>query len=134
MAYHYRTDAVAITGRFRDAVVFDGKPETIHAWNEKKIRMLLIQPLSAGAGLNLQEGGHILIWYTLPWSLEEYLQTNSRVFRQGQNHAVSIIHIVCSETIDERILRILEMKNETQQGLLDAVRHTVGIREQKAAS
>jgi SNF2 family DNA or RNA helicase len=134
VAYHYRTDAAAITGRFRDAVVFDGKPETIHAWNEKKIRMLLIQPLSAGAGLNLQEGGHILIWYTLPWSLEEYLQTNSRVFRQGQNHAVSIIHIVCSDTIDERILRILEMKNETQQGLLDAVRHTVGIREQKAAS
>ena len=110
VAYHYRTDAAAITGRFRDAVVFDGKPETIHAWNEKKIRMLLIQPLSAGAGLNLQEGG------------------------QGQNHAVSIIHIVCSDTIDERILRILEMKNETQQGLLDAVRHTVGIREQKAAS
>lgn len=134
VAYHYRTDVSAITGRFRDAVVFDGKPETIHAWNEKKIRMLLIQPLSAGAGLNLQEGGHILIWYTLPWSLEEYLQTNSRVFRQGQNHAVSIIHIVCSDTIDERILRILETKNETQQGLLDAVRYTVGIREQKAAS
>ena len=134
MAYHYRTDVSAITGRFRDAVVFEGKPETIHAWNEKKIRMLLIQPASAGFGLNLQEGGHILVWYTLPWSLEEYLQTNSRIFRQGQNHAVSIIHIVCSDTIDERILRILETKNETQQGLLDAVRYTVGIREQKAAS
>lgn len=134
VAYHYRTDVAAITGRFKDAVVFDGKPETIRAWNEKKIRMLLIQPASAGFGLNLQEGGHILVWYTLSWSLEEYLQTNSRIFRHGQNHAVSIIHIVCSDTIDERILRILETKNETQQGLLDAVRHTVGNWEQKAAS
>lgn len=127
VAYHYRTDVIAIKGHFKDAIVFDGKTETIRAWNEKKIRMLLIQPASAGFGLNLQEGGHILVWYTLPWSLEEYIQTNARVFRQGQNHAVSIIHIVCSDTIDERILQILESKNVTQQGLLDAIRYTVGI-------
>ena len=134
VAYHYRTDIIAITSHFKDAVVFDGKLETIHAWNEKKIRMLLIQPSSAGFGLNLQDGGHILIWYTLTWSLEEYLQTNARIFRQGQTHAVSIIHIVCSDTIDERILRILEEKNSTQQGLLDAIRYTVDIMEDKMAS
>ena len=134
VAYHYRTDVIAITEHFKDAVVFDGKPETIHAWNQKKIRMLLIQPASAGFGLNLQEGGHILIWYTLTWNLEEYLQTNSRIFRQGQNHAVSIIHIVCSDTIDEKILQILDEKNSTQQGLLDAIRYTVDLQEQKAAS
>ena len=134
VAYHYRTDVIAITDHFKDAVVFDGKPETIHAWNQKKIRMLLIQPASAGFGLNLQEGGHILIWYTLTWNLEEYLQTNSRIFRQGQNHAVSIIHIVCSDTIDEKILQILDEKNSTQQGLLDAIRYTVDLQEQKAAS
>lgn len=133
VAYHYRTDVIAITEHFKNAVVFDGKPETIHAWNEKKIRMLLIQPASAGFGLNLQEGGHILIWYTLSWSLEEYLQTNSRIFRQGQNHAVSIIHIICNDTIDERILQILEEKNSTQQGLLDAVKYTINIQEEKVA-
>ena len=134
VAYHYKTDAIAITDHFKDAVVFDGRPETIHAWNNKKIRMLLIQPTSAGFGLNLQEGGHILIWYTLPWSLEAYLQTNSRIFRQGQTHVVSVIHIICSDTIDERILQILEGKNSIQQGLLDAIRYTVDIHERKAAS
>lgn len=134
VAYHYKTDIIAITEHFKDVVVFDGKLETIHAWNEKKIRMLLIQPASAGFGLNLQKGGHILIWYTLSWNLEEYLQTNARIFRQGQTHAVSIIHIVCSDTIDERILRILEEKNSTQQGLLDAIRYTVDIQEEKAVS
>lgn len=134
VAYHYKTDIIAITRHFKDAVVFDGKPGTIRAWNEKRIRMLLIQPASARFCLNLQEGGHILIWYTLPWSLEEYLQTNSRIFRQGQNHAVSIIHIVCSDTIDERILQILGEKNSTQQELLDAVMYAVDLQEERVAS
>lgn len=122
VAYHYKTDIIAITEHFKDAVVFDGKPETVHEWNEGKIRMLLIQPASAGFGLNLQKGGNILIWYTLTWSLEEYLQTNARIYRQGQTKPCSILHIVAKDTIEERILQRLNEKDTTQKGLIDAVR------------
>lgn len=127
VAYHFKTDAIAIMEHFKDAVLFDGKPETIHAWNNKKIRMLLIQPASAGFGLNLQNGGHILIWYTLSWSLEEYLQTNARIYRQGQKNPCSIIHIICKDTIDERILDILNKKDTTQKELINAVKFAINI-------
>lgn len=75
-----------------------------------------------------------MVWYTLSLSLEEYLQTNARIFMQRQNHAVWTIHIICSDTIDERILQVFESKNDTQQGLLDAIRYAIDIKEQKAAS
>jgi hypothetical protein len=121
VAYHFKTDVYAIQKQFSDAVLFDGSPEMIEQWNKGNIRMLLIQPASAGFGLNLQEGGHILVWYTPTWNLEEYLQTNARVYRQGQQHTVSIIHILTKGTVDERIVASLARKEVNQRDLLDAV-------------
>lgn len=121
VAYHFKTDLYAIQGHFDDAVAFDGSPEMIEDWNNGKIRMLLIQPASAGFGLNLQNGGHILIWYTPTWNLEEYLQTNARLHRQGQIYPVTIHHILTKGTVDERIIKMLGKKEINQQDLLDAV-------------
>ena len=56
----------------------------IKDWNAGKIPVALIHPASAGHGLNIQQGGHILIWFGLTWSLELYQQTNARLWRQGQ--------------------------------------------------
>ncbi len=99
-------------------------------WNARKIPVALIHPASAGHGLNLQQGGSILIWFSLTWSLELYQQTNARLWRQGQQSRTVIIqHIVAKGTIDERILKVLEHKDGTQAALIDAVKADLGMME-----
>lgn len=91
-------------------------------WCAGKIPLLFIHPASAGHGLNLQSGGHILVWLTTPWSLELVEQTNARLFRQGQTEPVSIIHIRAAGTIDENVSAALGKKDMTQSALIDAVK------------
>ena len=94
----------------------------IKDWNAGRIDVALIHPASAGHGLNIQEGGHILIWFGLTWSLELYQQTNARLWRQGQKSTVTIHHIVTRGTMDERVLAALEAKDVTQEKLIAAVK------------
>lgn len=81
-----------------------------------------MHPASAGHGLNLQDGGSILIWFGLTWSLELYQQTNARLYRQGQKNTVVIHHIITKDTIDEKIMKALSLKENTQTALIDAVK------------
>ena len=96
--------------------------EDIRDWNNGKIPVALIHPASAGHGLNIQSGGHILIWFGLTWSLELYQQTNARLWRQGQIETVTIHHIVTKGTVDENVLSALETKDITQEKLIAAVK------------
>ncbi|AEG81704.1 DEAD/DEAH box helicase [Corynebacterium ulcerans] len=95
-------------------------------WCEQKIPIGFIHPASAGHGLNLQSGGHIMVWLTTPWSLELVEQTNARLFRQGQTEPVSIIHIQTSDTIDADVAKALEKKDTTQTALINAVKAQIG--------
>ena len=96
--------------------------DDIADWDAGKIPIALISPASAGHGLNLQHGGHILIWFSLCWSLEMRQQTDARLNRQGQTETVSIHNIICKDTIDEDVLKALEHKDSTQENLIQAVR------------
>ena len=96
--------------------------EDIVAWNNGSIPVALIHPASAGHGLNIQSGGHILIWFGLTWSLELYQQTNARLWRQGQQETVTIHHIVTKNTVDEDVLAALASKDVTQEKLIAAVK------------
>jgi hypothetical protein len=96
--------------------------QDIQDWNEGRIPVALIHPASAGHGLNIQEGGHILIWFGLTWSLELYQQTNARLWRQGQRSTVTIHHIICKDTVDEDVLAALASKDVTQEKLIAAVK------------
>ena len=96
--------------------------QDIADWNEGKIEVGLISPASAGHGLNIQKGGHILIWFSMIWSLEMYQQTNARLWRQGQKEVVTIHHILTRDTVDEDVLKALEHKDTTQQNLISAVK------------
>ncbi|HFH8387015.1 TPA: SNF2-related protein [Streptococcus agalactiae] len=101
--------------------------EDIREWNKGKISVCLLHPASAGHGLNLQKGGHHLVWFGLIWSLELYQQTNARLWRQGQQaDTVVIQHIVTQGTIDEEILKALESKDAQQSRLIEAVKAQVG--------
>lgn len=129
IAYHFQSDCDMLMNFFKEegyqAVVFDGSPEMEAAWNNKEYPIMLLQPASAGRGLNLQDGGATLIWYTLPWSLEEYDQTNARVYRQGQLNSVIIHILMMNHTIDSKIFTALKQKDLSQQRLIDAIEVTL---------
>jgi SNF2 family DNA or RNA helicase len=129
IAYHYQSDKDMLlrylTEHDLNPVIFDGSPEMERDWNQKKIPIMLLQPASCGFGVNLQVGGSTLIWYTLPWSLEEYEQTNARIYRQGQQNPVVIHQLMTKRTIDTKILKALEAKNLSQQKLISAVEATL---------
>ena len=119
--YNYKHDLKRLQERFPDAVKMGGE-DVISAWNRGEIPMLLCQPASAGHGLNLQDGGHIIVWFGLTWSLELYQQANDRLHRMGQRNAVIVHHLVAEGTIDEKVMAALTAKDATQKGLLDALK------------
>ena len=130
IACWFRHDRERIMKRLRDRGYSPRdlkSPQDIADWNAGKIPVALISPASAGHGLNIQEGGHILIWFSLIWSLEQYQQTNARLWRQGQTEVVTIHHIIMKDTIDETALKALERKNTTQQNLIDAVKANLPV-------
>lgn len=94
------------------------EPGVIKDWNAGKVPVLVAHPLSAGHGLNLQHGGHTIVWTSLPWSLEEWQQGNKRLARQGQKHPVVIHSIMARGTIDPVIRARLADKTTTQDALL----------------
>ncbi len=132
VAYWFKHDLTRITERLRKLKVIYQKldsDESIRKWNEKELQVGLIHPASAGHGLNLQSGGSTMVWFGLTWSLELYQQTVARLWRQGQTeNTVVIQHIVTAGTIDERILKALEQKDNTQSALIDAVKAEVSGR------
>lgn len=120
VAYWYRHDVAKIRDRFPQAKELKTAAD-IQAWNNGDISLGLIHPASAGHGLNLQQGGHLLVWFSLTWSLELYQQTNARLYRQGQTQPVTITHLATQNTLDQAVLKALETKNTTQAALIDAV-------------
>lgn len=121
VAYEFQHERQRIKERFPNAVEIH-TPDSIEQWNCGRIAIGLIQPSAAGHGLNLQHGGHILIWFGLTYSLEAYQQCNARLYRQGQEKPVVVIHMITKDTIDEDIAKILDKKEYTQDELLRAVR------------
>ena len=128
VAYWFKHDKDRIRERMEARELKE--PQDFADWNAGKIPVALIHPASAGHGLNLQQGGSILIWFGLTWSLELYQQTNARLWRQGQaDKTVIIQHIIAKDTIDERILKVLEHKDGTQAALIEAVKADLGMTE-----
>lgn len=123
IAYSYKHDLERIMQKLKAyGPVKLEKPEHIADWNAGKIPVLVMHPASAGHGLNLQKGGHNIVWFGNTWSLELYQQFNARLYRQGQGKPVIIHHIVTRGTIDEKIIKSLDGKRETQDGLMESIK------------
>jgi len=129
VAYWYKHDLIRIEKRLNALGVKYQRLDTdasIEKWNKGELPVALVHPASAGHGLNLQSGGSTLVWFGITWSLELYQQTNARLYRQGQTAScVKIIHLISKGTIDERIIKALSEKDNTQAALIDAVKADV---------
>lgn len=135
IAYHFASSLDRLKQRFPDAVQMDKEGECVTKWNAGKINKLLAHPQSAGHGLNLQKGGHIIVFYDIPWSLELYQQFVGRLHRQGQVSPVNVIHLVAEgqvrdkktgeiqpmETLDSGVVAALKAKEDSQEWLLQEI-------------
>ena len=124
--YSFRHDLEAIKKRIPDARELESS-EDIARWNQGEIPVLICHPASVGYGLNLQDGGHVIVWYGLTWSLELYQQANARLYRQGQQKAVIIHHLIAEGTVDEQVMRALQHKDTSQSALLAALKERANL-------
>ena len=127
VAYHFRSDLARLQRAFPQAQVLDKNPATIRRWNAGKIPVLLAHPASAGHGLNLQDGGNTLVFFSLNWSLEEHDQIIERIgpTRQkqaGHDRPVYLHYILASGTLDDTVLDRLQSKRDIQTVLMEAMR------------
>lgn len=126
VAYHFRSDLARLQRAFPSARVLDKDPQTIREWNAGRIPILLAHPASAGHGLNLQDGGHHLVFFSLSWSLEEHDQIIERIgpTRQkqaGHDRPVYLYYILATYTMDETVLDRLQNKRDIQTVLMEAM-------------
>lgn len=124
--YSFKHDLEAIRKRIPEAGELKSS-EDIARWNRGETRVLLCHPASVGYGLNLQDGGHVIVWYGLTWSLELYQQANARLFRQGQQKAVIIHHLITDGTVDEQVMKALKAKDTSQSALLEALKERAKV-------
>lgn len=119
--YSYKHDVERIQKAIPDARVLKSNDD-IQSWNKGEISLLLVHPASAGFGLNLQQGGHIIVWFGLTWSLEQYQQANARLYRQGQTQSVIIHHLITQGSVEHRVMDSLQGKKDVQDDLLSALK------------
>ena len=93
-------------------------PDDLRDWNDGKIDLLLAHPASTAYGLNMQRGGHVIVWFSTGWNMELYKQANARLYRQGQRSRVDIYRLIAPGTVDERMAAALDGKERTQESVV----------------
>jgi SNF2 family DNA or RNA helicase len=138
VAYHFKSDLARLREAFPQGRVLDADPQTIRDWNNGDIPVLFAHPASAGHGLNLADGGHILAFFSVNWNLEEHMQIIERIgpMRQkqaGYDRPVMVHYILARNTVDDTILDRLEGKKSVQEALLEALNRRKGAPAKEAA-
>lgn len=124
VAIQFRHEYELINRKFPNVPVIYGNmsqkvtKSIIKKWNHGKIPMLVVHPASIAHGVNLQEGGRMLVWYGIPWSYEHYHQLIGRLHRQGQTKPVINSYIVAHDSIEERVVEALQRKEDTEKTFL----------------
>jgi SNF2 family DNA or RNA helicase len=123
VSYTFKHDLERLKTAFPQGVFLDKNPDTIRDWNAGKIPILFAHPKSAGHGLNLQDGGNILVFFSVNWSLEEHEQIIERIgptrqIQAGYDRPVFVHYILTRDTIDFEVLERLETKASVQDILM----------------
>ena len=129
IAYHFKHDLEALRTIFGKDVPYIGSgvspkrsKELERLWNEGKLPILIGHPDSMSHGLNLQESGNDICWYSLTWNLENYIQFNKRLHRQGVKGSVRIHHLIAKGTVDEAMMIRLGERAKEQMDLREALK------------
>ncbi|HEX4916558.1 MAG TPA: hypothetical protein VFV43_01540, partial [Limnobacter sp.] len=125
VCYWYQHELERIRQVLPHAVLYEGKVQE-DLWNAGKIEVLLIHPQASGHGINLQFGGHVMIWFSIIRSQELWSQTCMRLPRRGQKNTVKLIHLIAEGSSDEAALQALLTNQENEQAVIDAVMQWVG--------
>ena len=121
IVYNYQEELAELKRRFKRLVTLDDD-NAIERWNRGEVELFAIHPKSAGHGLNLQHGGHHIVFLSLPWSLELYEQTIGRLHRSGQRHDVWCYVMLTSKTVDEKIWAALHDKRSVSDIAMEALK------------
>ena len=124
--YQFKHDIPRIAKKLKGyrVEVYEGEKQLLD-WNAGKIDVLLAHPASTAYGLNMQQGGHYIVWFGTGWDLELFQQANARLHRQGQQHPVTVYKLIGAHTVDERASASLENKKVKQQSLLDSLNYLI---------
>jgi len=120
--YNYKHELARILQAVPNAVKFSGESQILTQWNKGEIKVMLAHPASVAYGLNMQAGGHIIVWFSPTWNLELYQQANARLYRQGQTKPVILYHLVCKDTMDDVVMGALRGKDDIQAKLLEHIK------------
>lgn len=101
--------------------------EDLRAWNAGEVDLLLAHPASTAYGLNMQRGGHVIVWFSTGWNLELYQQANARLHRQGQTLPVTVYDLVATGTADERMVAALQGKTATQESVVKRLAMDIAV-------
>lgn len=132
VAYHFNSTRERLLKYFKDCRLLDQDPRTIRDWNAGKIPLLAAHPASAGHGLNLQDGGNIIVHLDHDWNLENFDQINERLgpmrqLQAGHNRNVFHYYIVAEGTMDEVVMQRRKTKGDIQSLLLQALKNRMEI-------
>lgn len=119
--YGFRSEIPGLM-TLKGAELFDGSPAMMERWNVGSIPVLLAHPASMAYGLNMQAGGHVMVWYSLTWNQELYEQAKARLHRQGQKMPVMNYRLVCPGTVDVRVCDSLSRKTNIQNLLMSMIK------------
>jgi len=140
IVYEFRHDLARLQTVFKEAPHIGGDTspkETdriVASWNRGEVPVLLAHPQSVGHGLNMQESGSAVIWYSLTYSFSNYDQMIRRIWRQGQKaEKVFVYHILADRTVDEAVLGVLRSKRQGQKALFDALTEYRDRRKQRGS-
>ena len=124
--YQFKHDIPRIAKKLKGyrVEVYEGEKQLLD-WNAGKIDVLLAHPASTAYGLNMQQGGHYIVWFGTGWDLELFQQANARLHRQGQQHPVTVYKLIGAHTVDERASASLENNKVKQQSLLDSLNYLI---------
>jgi SNF2 family DNA or RNA helicase len=133
VGYHFKSSLDRLKKAFPKGVAMDKEGRCIKDWNARKIPMLFIHPQSGGHGLNMQKGGHNLIFFDLPWSLELFLQLIGRLARQGQKNPVLVQPLIAKGTLDEYVYKQLINKRDAQELLFRMLKKMIKKAKERQA-
>lgn len=129
--YGYQHELSPIADACRAAGIPDDKVRVlkdasdVDAFNSGECRVLIAHPSSCAYGLNLQQGGHHIVWYTLTWNLELYQQANARLHRQGQRFPTVVHRLLVIDSVDQDVVKALDLKTGTQEALMASLKARV---------